>query len=36
MNSASINENEVFLQTGDPANANNYLINTPIEIRVYN
>ena len=35
MNSANISDNEVFLQTGDPANANGYLINTPIEIRVY-
>jgi hypothetical protein len=35
INSASINENEVFLQTGDPASADGFLINTPIEIRVY-
>jgi len=35
MNNASINQNEVFLQTGDPVSADGYLNNTPIEIRVY-
>lgn len=35
MNNASINQNEVFLQTGDPVSVDGYLNNTPIEIRVY-
>ena len=26
----------IYIQTGDPADSNNYLNNTPIEIRVYN
>jgi hypothetical protein len=36
INNSIINENEVFLQTGDPTSADGYLSNTPIEIRVYN